>query len=231
MTSTFVLGLDAGPPGEPTGFCILERPANDQSSNEACYHLRHIERFAPGTSYPAIIQSVVDRVDAAHLTGWPCVVDQTGVGKVFIRQCWQIQSELDVYPIIVSAGQMSHMADDGTRVVPKRDLIMTLQMVLQTRRLKIAPDLALADLLMTEFAAYRLRNLAADADASEWREGRHDDLVFSVALAVWFSERNPMMRDTIQIIPRRHVFDRPRGAMRGLFGQGGRPSIRGLHGF
>lgn len=76
--------------------------------------------------------------------------------------------------------------------MPKRDLVTSLQLVLQGRRLKIPPDLAQAPLLTAELSAFRIRHVQlSDATAIEWRAGAHDDLVFAVALAVWFAEKHP----------------------------------------
>ena len=55
MDASYVMGLDLGPPGEPTGFAVLEWPATDDPTPESEYHLRHLERFQPGTSYQAIV--------------------------------------------------------------------------------------------------------------------------------------------------------------------------------
>jgi hypothetical protein len=192
MQATYVLGLDVGPPGEPTGFAILERPAYEKPPREPEYHLRHAERFTPGSSYPAIIGGVVERAKSAGISGCPLIVDQTAVGLTFVRQLQKAQSDLYVVSIAVTAGQAVQKAEDGTEMVPKRDLVMALQMALQTRQLKIAPELPEAPLLMTELAGFRLHSVPISETATiEWREGRHDDLVFAVALAVWYAERHP----------------------------------------
>ena len=47
MDASYVMGLDLGPPGEPTGFAILEEPAADVAPPEPTYNLRHLERFPP----------------------------------------------------------------------------------------------------------------------------------------------------------------------------------------
>ena len=192
MQATYVLGLDVGPPGEPTGLAILERPAYDKPPREPEYHLRHAERFTPGTSYPAIIDSVVARGRSAGISGCPLVIDQTAVGPTFIQQFWKAESGLYVIPLSVTAGQSIQKSEDGTEMVPKRDLVTALQMALQNHRLKIAPDLLHANLLTAELAQFRLRRVPMSETANlEWREGRHDDLVFAVALAVWYADCHP----------------------------------------
>ena len=76
--------------------------------------------------------------------------------------------------------------------VPKKELVTALQLALQARRLKVAPDLPDAEVLSAELSAFRLRKVSInETDAAEWRVGRNDDLVFAVALACWFADQYP----------------------------------------
>ena len=75
--------------------------------------------------------------------------------------------------------------------VPKRDLIAAAQAALGTKRLKIAADLPHAQTLTDELRSFRVRidpKTAHDSYNAETRVGAHDDLVLSVALAVWWRE-------------------------------------------
>jgi hypothetical protein len=156
------------------------------------YHLRHVERFPPGTPYPSMISTLVQRISASGVSSSPLVVDQTAVGRAFIDRCRKVRSGFCLHAISVSAGQAVQKADDGTTLVPKRDLVMALQMTLQTHRLKIAPEIPQATMLTSELSAFRMRRVPLTESAIvEWREGKHDDLVFAVALAVWYAERHP----------------------------------------
>jgi hypothetical protein len=74
--------------------------------------------------------------------------------------------------------------------VPKRDLVSILQVLFQTQRLKISPDLELGATLtneLTNFTARITRSL--NETFSSWRENQHDDLVLALSLACWFFER------------------------------------------
>jgi hypothetical protein len=66
---------------------------------------------------------------------------------------------------------------------------------LDGRRLVIPTVLPLAETLVAELDAFRVRKTALGADTfgatSEWRENAHDDLVLAVALAVWAGETMP----------------------------------------
>lgn len=73
--------------------------------------------------------------------------------------------------------------------VPKRDLVGVVQALLQTGRLKIAPELPLAATLTAELENFKATINAGGHDSygagADWREGNHDDLVLAVALAAW----------------------------------------------
>jgi len=189
MPASYVMGLDLGPPGEPTGFAVLERPAAEAARSEPEYHLRHLERFPPATSYPAIVESVARRAGTPPLRGSPLVVDRTAVGKAIIDRLRR--SNLAVKLVVIGAGQAVLPADGGGLLVPKKDLVTGLQLLLQSRRLKVAPGLPEAEMLANELSGFRLRYVPiGDSDLAEWRVGRHDDLVFAVALACWYADRH-----------------------------------------
>jgi hypothetical protein len=63
---------------------------------------------------------------------------------------------------------------------------------MQTRRLRVARELALADVLVQELDNFKVRiTPAANEVFGDWREGQHDDLVFALALAAWVGENSP----------------------------------------
>jgi hypothetical protein len=75
--------------------------------------------------------------------------------------------------------------------VPQRDLVGVLTVAFQSSRLKIAQALPLANVLAKELSDFKVKTdaWAAHDTYGAWREGQHDDLVLSVALACWTAER------------------------------------------
>ena len=70
--------------------------------------------------------------------------------------------------------------------MPKRDLILGLQVLLQRGVLRIAAGLEHGPELVKEMAAMQVKiTLTGHEQYAVWREGTHDDLVFAVALACW----------------------------------------------
>ena len=90
--------------------------------------------------------------------------------------------------ITITGGDQVTRDGRDTRV-PKRDLVGVVQALLQTGRLKIAPDLPLTATLTAELMNFRATISAAGHDSygagQDWRDGNHDDLVLALALAVW----------------------------------------------
>lgn len=75
------------------------------------------------------------------------------------------------------------------RLVPRKELVSTRQLILQERRLKVSPALPEAQTLVRELTIFKAKPRTAVEETLElWREGPHDDLVLAVALAAWEGE-------------------------------------------
>jgi hypothetical protein len=186
--SRFVIGLDLGQAAEPTGLAVVERLEHSQDHPHS-YAVRHLRRFVPGTHYAAIATGVNAVVCEGRL-GHPAVVaDLTAVGVGLLRPLRSKVEHARVEPVVVTAGQ-SPAEVDGVWQAPKRDLVTTLQLLLQDRRLAVAAGIPEALLLVREMTAFRAK-VAASSDLLDWRERPEDDLVLAVALACWWGERHP----------------------------------------
>ena len=70
-----------------------------------------------------------------------------------------------------------------------RRLAATLQVLLQSRRLRVAPTLPESAMLARELAAFQMKvSTSAVQEMDAWRQGAHDDLVLAVAVAAWLGE-------------------------------------------
>ena len=88
-------------------------------------------------------------------------------------------------PVEVTGGSQQTRADDYYHV-PKRDLIVGLQLLFQEGALRIAGSLELGPTFVEELQAMEVRVSASGREQyAAWRSGTHDDLVFAVALACW----------------------------------------------
>jgi hypothetical protein len=211
----FFLGLDLGQAQDYTALMILEqfRPAPQKTSKPepyqnpdmvalgyytspprvplvpAHYHARHLERFPLGTSYPTIITEIQARLKHQELADATLVVDATGVG----RPCVDMFRAAGLKPVaIVITGGLTPSEVDGYHHVPKKELVSTLQVLMQSGRLKVAPELPDAAVLSRELSNFKVKiSAAANETYAAWREADHDDLILAVTLAAWCAEHRP----------------------------------------
>jgi hypothetical protein len=185
-STRYVLGLDLGPPGDHTALAAAEE---HWLGKDAHYHVRHLRRWPPGTPYPQIVAEVVRMTNDRPLCGSRLVVDQTGVGRPVAELLERPGGAYQLTRAVVSSGYAAGWAEDGARLVPKRDLVGVLQVLLQTRRLRVANQLPEAPVLERELLTFRAKTPTAGVEVAEaWRERPHDDLVLAVAFACWLGE-------------------------------------------
>ncbi len=165
------------------------------------------------TPYNEIVEGVVKRLvdlePANSIVGRRVVglvVDATGVGRAIKDMLRKEINALDPYTsprvrvaaVQVTGGKTVHFTD-GFYNIPKRDLISAGVIALQEKKLLIGEDVENRDVLIKELLNYRLKiNVSTAHDSYEpWREGEHDDLLFSVCLATWAwrqTDARPRMR-------------------------------------
>jgi hypothetical protein len=126
------------------------------------------------------------------LAGSILAVDQTGVGRPVIDLMRGAKIQARVLPVTITAGQKATATEGGGWLVPKKELVSTLQVLLAARRLQVAPSLAEAPTLVRELLNFQVKvTRAAHEIFGSWREDQHDDLVLALAVAVWYAERCP----------------------------------------
>jgi hypothetical protein len=194
----YFVGLDLGQSQDFTALAILERteltgawdPAIYAYQKMAALRLRYLERVPLGTTYPEVVARVREVTRSAELHGrCELVVDATGVGRPLVDLLRAAELDCRVAPVVVTAGDaVSH--SNGYYHVPKRDLIVGLQVLLQRGGLEIAAGMAFRRTLIEEMTHMQVRQKASGHEQfGAWREGQHDDLVFAVALAHWWAKK------------------------------------------
>jgi len=223
---SFVFSLDLGQVNDFTALSLVERvppapyppgtepmatvdlgggmtrtqPAPDTRKPD--YHIRGLERVPLGTSYVAIVALVKQRMASSPLfRGAPLLIDRTGVGRAVFDLF--TEARLAPWGITFTGGREATRAGRDLHV-PKTDLTSALIAVYQGERLKIAADLVEGPTLIQELMNFRPKvNLATGNESFEaWRESVHDDLVLSVAMAIWFAEQARPPQEAIAGPPR-----------------------------
>jgi hypothetical protein len=190
MSLAYFIGLDLGQTKDFTALAVLECRAAETTTEKPEYALRHLRRFPLGTPYTEIVPVVAALTRACPLAESPVVVDQTGVGRAVVDM---LRREIGwVVPVTITGGHAVTVTEDRSFHVPKKELVNCLQVMLQSRRLRIARTLHEAAVLVRELQQFQVKiTAAANETFGVWREGQHDDLVLAVALTCWWAERNP----------------------------------------
>lgn len=167
--------------------------------------LRHLERIPPGSSYARLVERV--RSIQKGLREPMLAIDATGVGDAAVELFRR--EELDPWVVTITAGDEATEAGRNARV-PKRDVISTAQVMLQTDRLKIARGLPNAQLLLRELQGFRMQvDLKRTTESLAWREGANDDLVLALCVGLWIGERHPGIPSSMSVVrlacPRRVI--------------------------
>ena len=190
----FFVGVDLGQSRDFTAIAAVERVVRRGEwdaewfawRKEVGLQLRYLERVPLGTPYPEVVERVVGMTRSRELEGrCHLAVDATGVGRPVVDLLRSAGPGCTMLPVMVTGGERETM-DQGYYRVPKRDLIIGLQVLLQQEGLKIAAGLRYGEALVREMAGMQVRVTASGNEQyGAWREGTHDDLVFAVALACW----------------------------------------------
>ena len=193
MDSYFV-GVDLGQRQDFTAIAVVERTeltgewdaAVWAYRKEVALRLRYLERITLGTPYPEVADRVAEVMRSRQLAGRAqLIVDGTGVGAPVVDLLRREESLRGMRAATITSGERESYSDGYYRI-PKRDLIVGLQVLLQQGELQIAKRIPYRDELMGEMSAMRVKvTTAGHEQYGAWREGSHDDLVFAVSLACW----------------------------------------------
>lgn len=212
------VGLDLAPAGELTGLAVIQRPlvhpSHSPDQKRPKHALIHLHRFPLGTPYPDIIDELGKLLRTPSLSRSVCAVDRTGVGRAVVRLFRDAFADgytCQFVPVVIGLGLEVEMVAGVGISIPRQELVGTLQVLMQTRRLIFPTTLPHVETLVKELANFKAKPVTATAAAkadplAAWREGQHDDLVLAVALAAWLSERDlpklsraPALRDCIGV--------------------------------
>jgi len=197
----YLMGVDFGQSVDHTGIAIMhhhvtpladawdadERTCRVVQKCDEFYDIRYLERVPLGVRYPdqiAHIQRLLIR---------PPLRDQE------VPVCFDTTSNLAVADDAEAAGLKPiriHFTSgyepqgQGRKWgVPKSVLVSTLDAKLHTGQLRFSNALLAGEALKDELQDFERHVSATGRMLFEHRSGRHDDLIFSVALPLWWSIR------------------------------------------
>ncbi len=150
------------------------------------WQILHLERIELGTDYTRVIEIVKELLSTAELANnTDLVVDATGVGAPVVD--FMRHSGLNPVPLLYTSGNQTNMGSDGIVRVPKADLANTLLFYWNSGRLKYPSNLPFLDKLLLEMGSFVVKiTKSVNMTYEALQETDHDDMVMSVAMAVWW---------------------------------------------
>jgi len=197
MSGTLFAGLDLGKKRDFTAVAVLERSREQRDPVPGSFRLQHVNVYTVKQldrvrqeSYEAVANKTTQLMRLPLMRGALLAVDETGVGSA-VTDMLKARGLSPKAVTITGGDKVSR--DVNSYRIPKRDLVTTVALLLESRRLKIPTALPLAQTLADELHNFKVTISALGHDSygagDEWREGAHDDLVLAVALAAWFGEQ------------------------------------------
>lgn len=150
-----------------------------------------LERLRLGMSYPAQIQHVANLMGREPLASAQAqlVIDFTGVGRPVFDMCQR--AGLKPHGVLITAGNEVIRNGGTIHHVPKQFLISQLEARLHSGELKIASNIADAGALKDELQDFARKVSESGRVTFNARSGSHDDLVLSLAIALFFALNRP----------------------------------------
>lgn len=203
----FVLGVDFGSMSDRTAMVVNEWSVATQTTYSQAYaqrepnvvrrdriihhSIRALHRPATGTAYPAVIQQIkLWLEDLPVMERKPILaVDGTGLGGPIVD--YLRKERLSPLAIVITGGGKVEI-DETKASVPKSHLAGTMQVALQTGRLKIAAELPEAAVMLREMQSFKVKLTASGHEMFESGVNSiHDDIVCATAIAIFTAEKKP----------------------------------------
>jgi hypothetical protein len=200
----FIAGLDCGQMHDPSALVVLERQMRlHQGALLPYFFAGHLERLPLQTPYPTMVKGMRQRLERISERS-VLVIDATGVGRGVVdlfREGWtdydpetQERTTLPGKPTIIAVTLLTNALSQPRAErwdewhVPRRDVIMAFLLCLQHHRFQGAASLPELTTLIQEAQAFKWKASPKGEEYDAWSTGKHDDLLFAVAVAVWWGE-------------------------------------------
>lgn len=199
----YFFAVDLGTMQDYTAISIIERTPRKIISNQlpdsqrakdekpkyaAVYIMRHLERLPLGMDYPTIVDKIKGMMTHERLSRQTAlIVDATGAGTPILQMMQQ--ASLSPIGVTITGGSVVTTGNVGYNV-PKSELVSALNLVFQSRRIKIPTALKLKAEFLKELERFKVTMSNVGVNTYEAAVASvHDDLVLSVSMAIWYAEK------------------------------------------
>lgn len=180
---SYFVGVDLGKQADFTALSVVELV---RTASKPELHVVWLKRLR-GVAYPLVIDEVAAMAQWPALRGAGFAVDATGLGRPIVDALRERVSEL--HAVTITGGEAVNNPAPREWSVPKADLVACVQLLLQSKRLRIHDHLPDLEALKSELLSFGYTINDAGRARMEATSG-HDDLVLSVAMACWLATKN-----------------------------------------
>ena len=196
--AVYFVGLDLGKNHDHSSLAVIERrelvfPERDRVTMEFRCEvrnvLRHLQRVPLQTPYPNVVELVRRLVSLPELARrTTLVVDATGVGTPVVDLLRGAKLPCSLVPVTITSGDRE-TSDAKGYGVPKRDLIVGLQVAFQKRWIRLAGGARELEAFRKELMDMRV-HVSGQTGYERYAARGHDDLALAASLAWWRLRRN-----------------------------------------
>jgi hypothetical protein len=180
------IGIDVGQQRDYTALSVVEKRIDPIVKTE--YHVRQLARLPLKLDYTAQVDRIVQVVQELRDQSPVILVDVGGVGRPFLDLL--INRGVPATGIQITGGDTVREGNAGSINVPKRDLVLALELAFEQKRIKIPESLKQKDILISELQNFTVKISSSGHDSyAAAKESIHDDMIIALALPVWYSER------------------------------------------
>jgi hypothetical protein len=191
----YTVGLDLGQAQDPSAVVIIETVLTKlccydgytgelrQKLVSKEHRVRHAERLPLQMPYPEQVAYVGSLLRSPELPAkdTELAIDLTGVGRP-VFEMFELSRPVG---IVITGGTEAIRSGATVSHVPKILLVSRLQASLHAGELRFAVGLSEEQAFKQELSEFRMRHTDSGRLTFGAREGRHDDLVLALCVALW----------------------------------------------
>lgn len=185
------VGIDLGESGNHTAIAALERQRLDKPivKQKYRYIVRLLDEYELGLYYPDQIDRMKETLKHEAFKGCTVGADYTGVGRPVIQMMWKQKVHSGLCPILITAGHKATWDEESKGYhVPKRDLVGTMQVLLQADLFNWHSKLKTAAKLEKQLQKFKVRITRHKNETFGAEGADQDDLVLACSIAAWLGE-------------------------------------------
>lgn len=188
-----ITAIDLGQVQDFTAFCADEVEEVGVIKAKATikhHHIRDLRRWPLGTSYMDIAAELKKVFGKSPLNKATLLIDETGVGRAVCDILRKEKIECGKFvPCSVTSGASQSPQVDGSWHVSKLRLVGALIAAMQSGRVHLPKSHPETRHIIEELQNFRMKETAVNNLTFEARQGKKDDLIFSLSLCVWYAEK------------------------------------------